>query len=52
MSKIDFYHEKKLSNREIVGKTEHSPKIINNYVKNKENFGKNYEGKNIFDNVV
>lgn len=45
MEKIQFYMDQKLSNREIAKRIGRSPKVVNNYIKHKENYGKNYKGR-------
>lgn len=48
IEKINFYVSQKLSNREIAKKIGRSPKVINNYMKNKENYGQLYKGRTKF----
>lgn len=48
INKIEFYLGQKLSNREIARRLNRSLNVINNYVRNKENYGKNYKGRTKF----
>lgn len=42
---IKIFLAQKLSSREIARRLNRSTKVINNFVKNKENYGKNYKGR-------
>lgn len=44
MVKIDVYHSQGLSYREIARKIERSHNVVMNYIKNPENYKKNYKG--------
>ena len=44
MVKIDIYHSQGLSYREIARKIERSHNVVMNYIKNPENYKKNYKG--------
>jgi len=45
---VNFYLTQNLSHREIAKKIGRSPKVINNYAKNKENYGHRYKGRTKF----
>ena len=44
IGKIKALHEAGNSNRNIAGRVNRSSRVVNNFVRNMENYGKNYRG--------